>query len=162
MCAAIVRRHHLDVLTFPPAVRLLVLDAHVWEMDLVVEVREGVFVGPLANLILCPIGVPVVVVVVLVALVQPALVLALQLVVEDHALNVGAALKPRLGLFVGTIELEVVFQFPRTREACVEGLVMPVIAVSMAFEKAAPCLGQRHRLVAVPGHARSLDQPLFA
>ena len=91
--AAIVRRDDLDVLALPAAIRLLVLDAQVREMDLVVEVRQVVFGGPLANLIRRAIRVAVVVVVVLVALVEPALVLALQLVVEDDALDVGAALE---------------------------------------------------------------------
>jgi hypothetical protein len=54
-----------------------------------------------------------------------------------------------------------VFEFTLTRQARVERLVGLVIAVSMAFEKAVAGLGQRHRLVAVAGYARRLDQPLF-
>jgi hypothetical protein len=50
--------------------------------------------------------------VVLVALVEPTLVLALELVVEDDAIDMRAALQEtRLGLFVRAIDLEVVFQF---------------------------------------------------
>ena len=65
----------------------------------------------------------VVVVVVLVALVEPALVLALQLVVEDDALDVRAALQEtRLGLFVRAIDLEVVFEFALAPQARVERL----------------------------------------
>jgi hypothetical protein len=49
--AAIVRRDDLDVLALPATIRLLILDADVGEMDLVIEVRQVVFVRPFANLI---------------------------------------------------------------------------------------------------------------
>ena len=163
MRPAIVRRDDLDVLALPSTIRLLVLDADVGEVDLVVEVRQVVFVRPFANLIGRAIGMAVVVVVVLVALVEPALVLALQLVVEDDALDVRTALQEtRLGLFVRAIDLEVVFEFALAPQARVERLVMLPIDVPMALEKAAAVLGQTDRMVAVPGHARGLDQPLFA
>jgi hypothetical protein len=133
---AIVGRHHLDVLALPAAIRLPVLDADVGEMDLVIEVRQVVLVRPVANLIGSPIRVAVVVVVVPVARVEPALVLALELVVEDHALDVRAALQePGLGLFAGAIELQVVLQFPLTSQARVKGLVVVVVAVSVASSR---------------------------
>jgi hypothetical protein len=100
---------------------------------------------------------------VLVAFVEPALVLALQFVVEDNALNVCTAVQETvLGLFVRAIDLEVVLQFSLARQARVERLVMVLIEVSMALEKAAAFLGQADRMIAVPRHARGLDQPLFA
>jgi hypothetical protein len=37
-----------------------------------------------------------------------------------------------------------------------------VIVIAVAFEEAAPVLRQAHRMVAVAGHARGLDQPLLA
>ena len=80
MGAAVVRRDDLNVLAPPTPVRVLVLDADIREVELIVEVGQVVFVGPVANLIGRPIGVAVVVVVVLVAFVQPPLVLALELV----------------------------------------------------------------------------------
>ena len=91
MRPAIVRRYDLDVLALPAAIRLLVLDADIGEMDLFVEVRQVVFVGPFANLIRRAIRMSVVVVMVLVSLVEPALVLALEFVVQNDALDVGAA-----------------------------------------------------------------------
>jgi hypothetical protein len=112
MGAAIVRGDDLDVLALPAAIRLLVLDADVGEVDLVIEVRQVVLVGPIANLIRRAIGMAVVVVVVLVPLVEPELVLALQLVVEDGALDVRTPIQETvLGLFVRAIDLEVVLQF---------------------------------------------------
>jgi hypothetical protein len=96
-------------------------------------------------------------------LVQPALVLTLEFVVEDDALDVGAALEQaRLRLFVGAIDVEVVLQLALARQARVERLPMLSIEVPMAFEKSAAGLGQRDRMVSVPGHASGLDQPLFA
>jgi hypothetical protein len=92
MGAAIVRRSYLDVLATPPAIRLFVLDSGVREVHLVVEVRQVMFLSPLADLIRRSIGVTVVVVVVAVALVKPALVLALELVVEHDAIDARAAL----------------------------------------------------------------------
>jgi hypothetical protein len=106
MGTAIVRCDDLDVLALPAAIRLLVLDANVREVDLVIEVRQVVFVRPFANLIGRAIGMAVVVVMVLVAFVEPALVLALQLVVQDDALDVRTAVQETvLGLFVGAIDL---------------------------------------------------------
>jgi hypothetical protein len=158
MRPAIVRRDDLDVLPLPTAVRLLVFDADVGEVHLVIEVRQVVFVRPVANLIGRAVGMSVVIVVVLVALVEPALVLALQLVVEDDALDVRAALQEtRLGLFVGAIYLEVVFQFTLPSEARVERLMMVPIGAPMALEKAATVLGQTDRMVPVPRHARGVD-----
>jgi hypothetical protein len=46
-----VGRDDLDVLALPAAIGLLVLDADVGEVDLVIEVRQVVFVRPFANLI---------------------------------------------------------------------------------------------------------------
>jgi hypothetical protein len=163
MGAAIVRGDDLDVLALPAAIRLLVFHADVREMDLVIVVRQVVFVRPFANLIWRPIGMAVVVVMVLVAFVEPTLVLALQLVVEDDALDVRAALQETvLGLFVRAIDLKVVFEFPFASQARVKRLRMLVIGIAVALEEAAPVLRQAHRMVAVSGHARGLDQPLFA
>ncbi len=163
MRPAIVRCDDLDVLALPAAIRLLVLDADVGEVELVVEVRQVVFVRPVANLIGRAVGMSVVIVVVLVAFVKPALVLALQFVVEDDALDVRATLhETRLCLFVRAIDLEVVFEFALAPQARVERLVMVPINVPMALEKATAVLGQADRMVAVPWHACRLDQPLFA
>jgi len=105
----------------------------------------------------------IVVVVILVAFVEPALVLALQLVVEDDALDVRTALQETvLGLFVCAIDLKVVLEFPFAPQARVERLRVLVIGIAVALEEAAPVLRQAHRMVAVSGHARGLDQPLFA
>jgi hypothetical protein len=67
-----------------------------------------------------------------------------------------------LGLFVRAIDLKVVFEFPFAPQARVERLRVLVIVIAVALKEAAPVLRQAHRMVAVSGHARGLDQPLFA
>ena len=84
------------------------------------------------------------------------------LVIQDDAIDVRAAFEqPRLGLLVRPVDLQVVLQFTLARQARVKALLVLLIPVSMALEEAAAGLGQHHRVVAVPGHACSLDQSLF-
>jgi hypothetical protein len=96
----------LDVLMVPAAVDLLVFDTQVGEMDLLVEVRQVVFERPIFDLPRVAIGVAVVVLALLVARVQPLLILALELVVEDHALDARVAFLEALrDAQVGLIDL---------------------------------------------------------
>jgi hypothetical protein len=74
--AAIVGRDDLDILVVFPAIAVPIFDAQIRKMDLVIEIREVVFVGPFPDLGLGPIRVAVVVVVLAIALMEPALVLA--------------------------------------------------------------------------------------
>jgi hypothetical protein len=98
--AAIVLRRDLDVLPIPPPIRLLVLDADVREVHLIIEVWQFVFERPLTNLIWRSIRVSIVVLAVLVMLVQPALVFALEFMIKDDPIDTGAAFQQaRLGLF---------------------------------------------------------------
>jgi hypothetical protein len=95
--------------------------------------------------------------------VQPPLVVALELVVEDDPLDACAALEQaRRGVFVGTVELEIVFQLSLAHEAGVEGLMAPVVVVPMLLEQLTSRLGQDDSVVAVARHPHSLDEPLFA
>ncbi len=58
--------------------------------------------------------------------------------------------------------VKVVFEFPFAPQARVERLRVLVNVIAVALKEAAPVLRQAHRMVAVPGHARGLDQPFFA
>lgn len=87
MSAAIVDGHYLDVLALAAAVQLFVFDSQIREVDLVIEVGKVARSGPGANLIVGAIRVAVVVVAATVVLVQPLLVVALQLVVEDYSVD---------------------------------------------------------------------------
>ena len=82
MRTAIVCRDDLDVLMIFPTVKLPIFDAQIRKMDLVVEVRQLVLVGPFPDLVIGPIGVAVVVLAVTITLMEPALVLTLELVIE--------------------------------------------------------------------------------
>jgi hypothetical protein len=80
--------------------------------------------------------VPVVVISVAIALVEPLLVLSLELVVEHHPIDVDVALAQTLGLTeVGAKHLGVVFELPLAFEAGVELLAMVVIAVAVCFQQ---------------------------
>lgn len=90
MGSAIVNGEHLDILVRAAAVDVFVLDPDVWEVNLVVEVRQVMLHCPPANLVLITIGMPVVVVAPAVVLVQPLLIVPLQLVIEDDAVDTSA------------------------------------------------------------------------
>ena len=151
---------HVEVVV--AAVRVAILDAEVREMDLVVEVREVVLVRPLADLISSAIGMAVVVVAVSVARVQPSLVLALELVVENDPPDVRPAfVKPFRLALVGAVDLHVVLTFPLASEAVVERLAGVVVSIAMLLEDAPACLRQRDRVVAGARNANRVDQALF-
>jgi hypothetical protein len=121
------------------------------------------FEGPLVDFFGRPIGVAVVVITVPVALVEPLLVLTLELVVEEDAFNACAARLQALCVsFVGAIDLDVVFQLSLAFYAVVKGLAVPLVAVSMALEKVPAFLRERDRLLAVAGQANGLHEALLA
>ncbi len=72
-----------------PAVQL-VLDAEVWEVDLLVEVREIVFARPRLDLARVSIRPAVALGIALVVPLKPLLVLAPEIDLQHHALDVGA------------------------------------------------------------------------
>ena len=51
-------RQHLDIYVVVAAVDILVLDPHVREMDLLIEVRQVVLASPFLDLVWLTIGVP--------------------------------------------------------------------------------------------------------
>jgi hypothetical protein len=89
-----------------------------------VVVRQVVFPSPACNLLRLPVRSSVAVLPSAIALVQEPLVVALQLVVQDHAVDSAALLsKALLGARVGAIDLRVVRQLARLFEARVERLL---------------------------------------
>src|SRR5713226_8626422 len=80
---AIVLGRDLDVLVIFVSVPVPIFDAQVGEVHLLIEVRQIVVVRPLADLLVGSIGVAIVVGPITIALVEPTLVFALELVVED-------------------------------------------------------------------------------
>src|SRR5713101_185934 len=110
----IVDGRDLDILVIPPPIGLLVFDAQVREMDLVIEVREVVFVRPFLDLVRVAIGPTIAVVTVPITLVEPLLVLTLELVVEGHPIDACPALREAFGFSeVRAVHQGTVFHFAR-------------------------------------------------
>ena len=131
-------------------------------MDLLVEVREVVFERPLLNLPLVAIRVSVIVVAIPIALVEPLLVLALELVVEKHTLDMDVALgEPFCHAQVGLIDLRVMFELALAFEACVELLARVVVAIAVRVKNVAAALRQDHRHVRVAVQPDGVDETLL-
>jgi hypothetical protein len=97
-----------------------------------------------------------------IALVEPALVLALELVVEHDAIDVpAAALEAPGGAFVRAIDLDVVGELALAFNAVPEGLRSTPIAVAMVFEQAPAFLRECDRVLTRTGHSDRLNQTLF-
>jgi hypothetical protein len=149
MRTAVVGCDHFDVLVVLEAITVAIFDPQIRKMDLLIEVREVVLVRPFADLGIGPIRVSVIVIAAAIALMEPALVLPLELVIEHDALNPRVTLgKPLRGAFVGAVNLDVVFQFPLAFDARPEGLAVTLVAIAMVFEHASSVGRQRHRIVA--------------
>src|SRR5713226_310186 len=122
--------HDLDILPADITVHVLVLDANVREMDLLVEVRQGVFVRPLLDLFRRSVWAPVAVRVSPIPLLEKALVLAFQLAIELDAQDTRLPLLEALGgEQVGAIELRVMGPLASLIGARVERLTMIGVAL---------------------------------
>jgi hypothetical protein len=163
MRAAVVRCRDLDILVFPAAIRVLILDAQVREVDLVIEVRQVMFACPILDFVWRAIRVTVVVVAVPIARVEPLLVLPLEFVVEPDAIDARAALLEAFGFAkIRAVHMDIVLDFPRPFKTGAERLSMTLVALTMALQKAAAFLREHDGGLAIPGHTHGLDQPLLA
>jgi hypothetical protein len=134
--APIVDRRDLDVSMIPSPIRLLVFDAQVGEMDLIVEVREVVLVRPFLDLVRLTIGPSSYIVAVSIPPMQPSLVVALELVVEDDTFDACPVLREAISFAeVGAIHLGVVFQLARLLEPRVELLATVVRMASVLVNR---------------------------
>jgi hypothetical protein len=162
MCASIVLRRDLHIDVVLAAVDVTVLDAEIGEMDLLIEVRQVMLPGPLFDLARVAIGSPVAIGPVTIVLVEPPLVLALQLVIQSNAVNLGAAsVEARALMLVRAIKLSVMLQLALTFETRVEGLSVIAVAIAVGVQEIPAPVGQDHRLLAIPGNADSLDEALI-
>ena len=88
------------------------VDPNVWEMDMSIEVRQVVFERPALDFTLRPIGSAVGIRVAAIALVEPLLVLAFELVVESDVLDASVAVQKAIDLVQVRLEdLRVALQF---------------------------------------------------
>lgn len=140
-----------------------VFDADIWEVHLIVEVRQVVLPRPLLDLVRISIRMAVVVVALAVAGMQPLLVLTLELVIQHDAVNgCATALQRRRFALERTIDLEVVFELALSFDALPEGLTAILVSVSMTFENAPAGRRQADREFSRAGHAYGFDQALLA
>src|SRR6185436_15182808 len=110
----------------PPAlaINLLVLDPQIRKMDLFIEIRQLVFGRPFFNFSNLPMRATIEVFALSVALVQPPLVLALQVVVQEDAVDTCAAFAEAIcDSQVGLINLRVVFELTSAFDTRIELLI---------------------------------------
>src|SRR5262249_39104471 len=119
---------------------------------LVIEIRQVVLVGPFPDLVIGPIRVAVVIIVVAIALMEPALVLPFELMIQHDPLDPRVTLgEPLPCAFVGAIDLKVVFEFSLAFNARPECLAVTLVAVTMVFEQAPAFSRERDRMLARAG-----------
>jgi hypothetical protein len=127
-----------------------------------VLVGQPVRQGPRANLVVGAVGSAVTGLVLTIALLEEALILALQLVVQDDASHVAAtAPDPFSGSFVGSVKVRVVGDLWAPGEAGIEALTVIERAVLGGFKEIAAARGERHeRGPGTPGaEGPGLDEP---
>ena len=133
MRTSIVRRHHLDVERVIATIDV-VLDPHVRELDVALVVaRQVVLPRPILDLQRIAVRPAIAVVTIAIALLQELLVLALQIVLEDDAVDVRSVVAQAFGFIgIGTIKLRVVLQFSGLLDAVVERLALARVRVDAA------------------------------
>src|SRR5262245_31969515 len=162
MRASVVDGEHLDVLMPAPAVDL-VFDAQVREVHVVVEVRQVVLERPLFNLPSVAVRVSVVVVPVAIPLMEPLLVLALELVVQDDPVDAGITLRQPLRLaLVRAVDLRLMFELALFLEARVERLRRLLAAIPVRLQDITAAVGQDDGDLTAAIEANRIDQALLA
>jgi hypothetical protein len=131
-----------------------------------------VVVRPFLDLVSVAIGPPIRIVAVPIALVQPLLVLTLELVIEDHPIDACATLPEAAGLpEVRAKYLGVVFRLARLFQIRVELLTMILPAVlaviarmiaAIRFQQVSTLFRQDNRHVPMTGQPLGSDEPLIA
>jgi hypothetical protein len=172
--AAVVNRGDLHIAVEVVSVQVEIVDPNVRKVDVAIEVRKIVFERPAFDFTLRPIGSAVGLRVAAIALVEPFLILAFELVIEDDVFDATVAFKNAIDLVQVRLEdLGVVLEFTRLDEACVELLTLVafarivlariVIALSpMRLQQTLAAVRQEHRDVPLPGHPSGVDEAQFA
>jgi hypothetical protein len=163
VCATVVLRRDFDIYVILAAVDIAIFDAAVREVHLPVEVRQVMVVRPLIDLACVTIRPSIRVRPAPVALVEPPLIFALQLIVQPHALNRSAPLLEPLYLaLIGAINLGIVFELALAFESCIERLASVPGAVSIRLKQIPASVRQDYRLFAISRDADRLDEALFS
>jgi hypothetical protein len=140
-----VDRCDLHIFDRPSAIAFLVLDAHIRRLDVVIHDGQLVRLCPLLDLVLVTIGAPVTVAATAILGLEETLVLALEFVVEDHAMHSRVArVEPFRSTQIGSVELRVVSQFAWLRDARIELLTFPINPSPCTLENLTTTVRQRH------------------
>jgi hypothetical protein len=145
-----------------PAIHL-VLDPVVWEMNLVVEVRQIVLACPIADLVLGAARSAIAVGAIAVVLLQELLVLALQVVFEDDASDLKVSVVvSKTGLFLPKrrVKVRVVVDLACAADAGIEHLRLAASLQRVGIEQVSPLGGQGESALAVT-QVNQLDEPLI-
>jgi hypothetical protein len=95
--------------------------------------------------------------------VQPLLVLALEFIVEDHALNAGVTFfEPVRDAEIRLVDLRVVFELAFSFEPRIELLARVLVAASMRLQQVTAAVGQDDGDVAAAVEPNDADEPLLA
>jgi hypothetical protein len=112
----------------------VVLDTHVWELDMPpIVTRQFMLSCIVENLIEAAAGTSVAVVAIAIGLLEELLVLPLEIVLEDDAVDMRASVAQPLGfVHVGAIKVSVVLQLARSLNAVVKRLSIRRVLVESA------------------------------
>ena len=153
MRAAVVERDDLDIQMVQAAVGIDVLDARIRELHVPIGVGQVVLGCPFSNLGFVAIRPAVTVGAAAIPLLEELLILALELVVQNDALDACAARLEALRFaLVRAVDLRVVLDLARLLQVRVERLAVVAAAVAIAtvrLEQIAPALGQHDDVIAV-------------
>src|SRR5437667_3175273 len=147
--AAIMFGDDFDVLMMVASVQF-VLDAEVREVDRLIEVRQVVFARPAVNLVRVAIRSSVAVGPAAIVLLQPFLILALELLLENNPMDLRALLAQAFLLAqIGAIELNVMRQLTRPAHVLVEGLLASIVTIpAVGSQEVVTASGEGHRALA--------------
>ena len=148
MSPAIVTGYDLEILMPRAPISVLVLDPRIREPDVPIVVRQLVLPRPACDLFRLTVRPPVAVLLAPIALVEEPLIVALELVVEDDALNLAAlAAEALFGALIGAVDLRVVRELAGLPDAGVEALAELVGAlvslVTVRLEQLTSAICQR-------------------
>jgi hypothetical protein len=134
-------------------------------VDVAVVIRQVVFASPPSDLLRFPIRASIAILLAPIPLVQEALVVALELVVQDDAVYSPAVVaNALLGVDVGSVDVRVVSQFARLPETCVERLPrLPgaFLVAPIRFEQVSATLGKDDGAVVRAEWTRTQQTLLF-
>jgi hypothetical protein len=129
MRATVMRRGDLYVFQNATAIAVVVLDAHVRELDVTLVIRQLVLARPPLDLLGFSFGSTQGSTAAAIRLLKETLVVALELLLQHDTANATAASNQAVdGLLVGAIQANVVRQFPWLRDAGIEGLRRLVVS----------------------------------